>query len=77
MRIKRLRLLLKKRKKKSQSQIAMAIIQAQLAPFTMRKHRLLASMAKTKKVVSIVLHKAAQHSAFRVERRAFTVRTTL
>jgi hypothetical protein len=38
---------------------------------------LLASMAKTKKVVSIVLHKAAQHSAFRVERRAFTVRTTL
>jgi hypothetical protein len=40
----------------------------QLAPFTMRKHRLLASTAKTMKVVSTVLHKAAQHSAFKVER---------
>jgi hypothetical protein len=68
MRIKRLRLLLKRRKKRSQSQIAKAIIQIQLAPFTMRKHRLLASMAKMMKVVRAVLHNAAQHSAFKVER---------
>src|SRR5882762_9607004 len=62
-RIKRPRLP-KSRNSRSQNHINPEIVHIQLAPLTIRKHRLFACIANTMKVVRTVLHKVAQSTAF-------------
>jgi hypothetical protein len=62
-RIKRPRLP-KSRNRRSQNHINPEIVHIQLAPLTIRKHRLLACIANTMNVVRTVLHKFAQSTAF-------------
>ena len=75
-RIKRPRLP-KSRNRRSQNHINPEIVHIQLAPLTIRKHRLLACIANTMNVVRTVLHKVAQSTAFNQWRDFFGVSATI
>src|SRR5260370_41506662 len=75
-RIKRPRLP-KRRNSRSQNHINPEIVHIQLAPLTIKKHRLFDCIPNTKKMVRTVLHKAAQSTAFNEWRDFFGVSATI
>jgi len=67
----------KRRNSRSQNHINPEIVHIQLAPLTIKKHRLFDCIPNTKKMVRTVLHKAAQSTAFNQWRDFFGVSATI